>query len=82
MKQVQLYLKFHYFPNFIEFINYIFNKYQTPLHKDIEIIFENIDNAYKDIKEYIKIHNMNFQEVKDVIIKSTNILTRLSIQNY
>ena len=77
-----MYLKFHYFPNFIEFINYIFNKYQTPLHKDIEIIFENIDNAYKDIKEYIKIHNMNFQEVKDVIIKSTNILTRLSIQNY
>ena len=79
---LKLYLKFHYFPNFIEFINYIFNKYQTPLHKDIEIIFENIDNAYKDIKEYIKIHNMNFQEVKDVIIKSTNILTRLSIQNY
>lgn len=77
---LRLYLKLHYFPDFNDFINYVFNKYQIPVHKDIKIIFDNIEKSYKDVKEYIKINNMNYNEIKEIIIKSTNISNRLLIE--
>lgn len=78
---LRLYLKYHYFPDFNDFINYLFNKYQIPIHKDIKIIFDNIELSYKDVKEYIKINDMNFNNVKDIIIKSTNISNRIKMEN-
>ena len=76
-----LYLKLHYFPNFNDFIKFIYNKYQLPLHKDIKIIFDNIEKSYKDVKEYIKFNDMNYNNVKDIIIKSTNIKNRILMEN-
>lgn len=77
---LRLYLKLQYFPDFNDFIKYIFNKYQTPIHKDIKIIFDNVKNSYKDVKEYIKINDLNFNNVKDIIIKSTNIQNRILME--
>ena len=77
---LKLFIKLQYFPSFDEFIKFIFNKYQTPLHKDIKIIFDNIEESYKDVKDYIKTNNLNYKDIKDIIIKSTNISTRKTIQ--
>lgn len=78
---LRLYLKLHYFPDFNDFIKFIYNKYQLPIHKDIKIIFENIEKSYKDVKEYIKTNNMNYNDVKEIIIKSTKISNRLLMEN-
>ena len=75
-----VYLKHQYFPDFNVFIKYIYYKYQIPIHKDIKIIFDNIENSYKDVKEYIKINDLNFNNVKDIIIKSTNIQNRILME--
>lgn len=77
---LKLFIKLHYFPTFDEFIKFIFNKYQIPLHKDIKMIFENIEESYKDVKDYIKTNNLNYKDIKDIIIKSTNISIRKTIQ--
>lgn len=77
---LKLYLKLHYFPDIDEFIKYIYNKYQEPIHKDIKIIFHNIEESYKNIKEYIKENNLNYEDIKEKILKSTNILKRIEIQ--
>lgn len=77
---LKLFIKLQYFPTFDDFIKFIFNKYQTPLHKDIKIIFDNIEESYKDVKDYIKTNNLNYKDIKDIIIKSTNISTRKTIQ--
>lgn len=77
---LKLFIKLQYFPTFDDFIKFIFNKYQTPLHKDIKIIFDNIEESYKDVKDYIKTNNLNYKDIKDIIIKSTNISIRKTIQ--
>jgi len=77
---LKLYLKLRYFPDFNDFIKYIYNKYQSPVHKDIQIIFENIEFSYKSIKEYIKINDMNYNDIKEIIIKSTNISNRIDME--
>ena len=77
---LRLYLKHQYFPDLNVFIKYIYYKYQIPIHKDIKIIFDNIENSYKDVKEYIKINDLNFNNVKDIIIKSTNIQNRILME--
>lgn len=79
---LKLYLKLHYFPDIDNFIKYIFNKYQKPIHKDIKIIFDNIEKSYKCVKDYIKINNMNYNEIKYIIIKSTNISKRYLMEQY
>ena len=78
---LRLYLKLRHFPDFNDFIKFIYNKYQLPIHKDIKIIFENIEKSYKDVKEYIKTNNMNYNDVKEIIIKSTKISNRLLMEN-
>jgi hypothetical protein len=78
---LKLYLKYRYFPSFEEFIKHLFYKYQMPIHRDIKIIFDNIENSYKDVKEFIKINDMNYKTVKDIIIKSTKISNRINIEN-
>lgn len=77
---LRLFLKLHYFPNDYDFIKYIYNKYQIPLHRNIKIIFDNIDNSYKDVKEYIKTNNLDYNKVKDIIIKSTKIQNRIQME--
>lgn len=78
---LRLYIKLKYFPSFDDFIKYIYHKYQTPVHKDIRIVFDNIEKSYKDVKEYIKINNLNFNEVRKMIVQSTSIPNRISLES-
>jgi len=77
---LNLYLKLHSFPNYYEFINYVYKKYEMPLHRDIKIIFDNIDNSYKDVKEYIIKNDIDYNDVKNIIIKSTKIQNRIQME--
>lgn len=79
---LRYYLKFKKFPEFKEFLNYLYYKFNRPVHKDIEIVFENIEKSYNPIKDFIKNNNLSFKEVKVVIIKSTSINNRKELQSY
>jgi len=77
---LRCYLKLTYFPSFNDFIKYIYNRYQKPVHKDIKIVFDNIDKSYKDVKDYIKTNNMTYKEVREIIIYSTPISNRILME--
>jgi hypothetical protein len=79
---LRCYLKLKNFPTFGEFIKFIYYKYQMPVHKDIRIVFENIEKSYKDVKDYIKNNKMTFQEISRVIKLSTTISNRLLIETF
>ena len=79
---LRCYLKLKNFPTFNEFIKFIYNKYQMPVHKDIRIVFENIEKSYKDVKDYIKNNKMTFEEIRRVIKLSTTISNRLLIETF
>lgn len=79
---LRCYIKIHKFPTFHEFLRYLFVNKFLPIHKDIRIVFDNIENSYKEVKEYIKTNNMNYEEIRKIIIKSTPIRNRILIQNY
>ena len=79
---LRCYLKLKNFPTFKEFIKFIYNKYQMPVHKDIRIVFENIEKSYKNVKDYIKNNKMTFQEISRVIKLSTTISNRLLIETF
>jgi hypothetical protein len=78
---LRFYLRYRYFPVLDEFIKYIYKKYQKPIHKDIEIVFNNIEKSYKEVKEYIKINNLNYDDVRKILIKSTPIPNRIIMEN-
>lgn len=77
---LRCYLKLRFFPTFNEFIKYIYYKYQKPIHKDIKIVFNNIEKSYSEVKEYIKINNMEFEDVRRIIVKSTPISNRILME--
>lgn len=53
-----------------------------PVHKDIKIVFNNIEKSYKDVKEYIKNNKMTFEEIRRVIKLSTTISKRILIETF
>jgi hypothetical protein len=77
---LRCYLKLRYFPTFNEFIKYIYYKYQIPIHKDIKIVFDNIEKSYSEVKDYIKTNKMEFEDVRKILIKSTNISNRILME--
>ena len=79
---LRCYLKLKNFPTFNEFIKFIYNKYQMPVHKDIRIVFENIEKSYKDAKDYIENNNISFDIVRKSIVVSTPIANRILIQDF
>lgn len=78
---LKLYLKLKYFPSFDEFVKFIYYKYQMPVHKNIKIVFDNIDTSYKNVRDYIKNNNITFEEVRNIIIKSTSISNRILMED-
>lgn len=78
---LRCYLKLRDFPTFNEFLKFLFNKYKKPIHKDIKVIFENIEKSYSNVKKYIKINNLHFDDIKKILIKSTNISNRINMEN-
>jgi hypothetical protein len=73
---LRCYLKHRYFPSLDDFMKYVYYKYQMPIHKDIKIVYDNIEKSYKEVKEYIKINNMSFEQVRKIIINSTPLSSR------
>jgi hypothetical protein len=79
---LRCYLKLKNFPTFNEFIKFIYNKYHMPVHKDIKIVFDNIEKSYKDAKDYIENNNISFDIVRKSIVVSTPIANRILIQDF
>lgn len=77
------YLKFYIqhkeFPTYLQFLKFLYYKYQKPLHKDIKIVFDNIEKSYNPIKEFIKTNNLSYKEVKGVLIQSASITNRIKL---
>jgi len=78
---LKYYLQFKEFPTYLQFIKHLFYKYQRPLHKDIEIVFNNIEKSYLPIKEFIKTNNLSFKEVKKTIVQSASIPMRIKLEH-
>jgi hypothetical protein len=79
---LRCFLKLRKFPTFNEFIIFIYDKYQMPVHKDIKIVFNNIEKSYENIKDYINTNNITFEEIRNTIIQSTNISNRIIMEDY
>ena len=80
MDYLRYYLKFKKFPNFDEFIKFIYYKYNKPVHKDIYIVYDNIDKSYSSIKNYINENNLNYKSIKKAIIDSASVQNRKQLQ--
>ena len=78
---LRCYLKLKKFPSFNEYIKFIYDKYNTPVHKDIHIVFDNIQGSYKNVFNYINTNNLTFQQIRNIIIQSTPISNRIKMQN-
>jgi hypothetical protein len=78
------YLKFYIqnneFPTYLQFLKFLYFKYKKPLHKDIKIVFDNIEKSYNPIKEFIKTNNLSFKEIKAILIQSASITNRIKLQ--
>jgi succinate dehydrogenase/fumarate reductase-like Fe-S protein len=61
-------------------MKFSYNKYKMPVHKDIIIVFNNIDKSYEKVREYIENNNMTFKEVSKIIKRSTKISNRIIIE--
>ena len=77
---LRCYLKIKHFPLFEEFMKFSYNKYKMPVHKDIRIVFNNIDKSYEKVREYIENNNMTFKDVSRIIKHSTKISNRIIIE--
>ena len=77
---LRYHLKYKNFPSFEEFIKFIYDKYQKPVHKDIKIVYNNIDKSYKEVRDYIRNNNITSKEVNKTIKLSTSISERILIE--
>ena len=77
---LRYHLKYKNFPSFEEFIKFIYDRYQKPVHKDIKIVYNNIDKSYKEVRDYIRNNNITSKEVNKTIKLSTSISERILIE--
>lgn len=78
---LRYYLKFKEFPSTeLDFITYIYYKYNKPVHKDIHIAYKNLNKSYEPVKDFIKEKGLTFNQVKEIIVNSTSIKKRIEIQ--
>ena len=77
---LRYHLKYKNFPSFEEFAKFIYERYQMPVHKDIKIVFNNIDKSYENVRNYIKDNNMTSSDVNRIIKLSTKISNRIMIE--
>lgn len=77
---LKFYIQYKEFPTFLQFLKFLYLKYQKPLHKDIEIVFDNIKKSYKPIIEFIKTNNLTYNEVKKTLVQSASITNRIKLQ--
>ena len=79
---LRYHLKYKHFPSFEEFIKFIYDRYQMPVHKDIKIVFKNIHKSYDNVKDYIRNNKMSSSDVNKIIKLSTSIPNRIMIENF
>ncbi len=77
---LRYYMKYKNFPSFEEFAKFIYDRYQMPVHKDIRIVFKNIDKSYETVRNYIRDNNIKYNEVSRIIKLSTKISNRIMIE--
>jgi hypothetical protein len=77
---LKCYMKIKHFPSFEEFMIFSYNKYGMPVHKDIRIVFNNINKSYEKVRDYIEVNNMTFEEVSKIIKQSTSISNRIIME--
>jgi hypothetical protein len=77
---LRCYMKIKHFPSFEEFMIFSYNKYEMPVHKDIRIVFNNINKSYEKVRDYIEVNNMTFEEVSKIIKQSTSISNRIIME--
>jgi hypothetical protein len=61
-------------------MKFIYDKYKMPVHKDIRIVFNNINKSYEKIRDHIENTNMTFKEVSQIIKQSTSISNRIIME--
>ena len=79
---LRYHLKYNNFPSFQEFIKFVYDRYQKPVHKDIKIVYDNIDKSYENVKDYICNNNMLSKDVSKIIKLSTSIPNRIMIEQF
>jgi len=74
---IRYFIKYNKFPSFNEFITFIYNKYNVPIHKDILNVYSNISYSYSKV---ISSNTLNFDEIKKRILITTSINRRKELQ--
>ena len=78
---LRYYLKYKNFPSFEEFAKFIYERYEMPVHKDIKIVYNNIDKSYENVRNsYIRNNNIKYEEISKIIKLSTKISNRIMIE--
>ena len=77
---LRYYLKYKIFPSFEEFAKFIYERYEMPVHKDIKIVYNNIDKSYENVRNYIRNNNIKYEEISKIIKLSTKISNRIMIE--
>jgi hypothetical protein len=77
---LKYHLKYNNFPSFKEFIKFVYDRYQKPVHKDIKIVYNNIDKSYENVRNYIRNNNIRSKDVNKIIKLSTSISNRIMIE--
>lgn len=77
---IRCYIKYHKFVSYDEFELYVFKKYKKPVHTDLKTIYNEIYISYNNVRDYIEKNNLNYEDVKDILLKSCSIKNRIIIQ--
>jgi len=75
------YIKYKRFPTLAEYLQFIYNKYKKPLHKDIIVVYYNIYDSYDNVRKHIYKNNLSYKDVKKILVNSANITNRKKIQS-
>jgi hypothetical protein len=74
---IRYFIKNNKFPSFTEFITYIYNKKNVPIHKDILNVYSNISYSYSKV---LSSKSLNIEEIKKRVKITTSIKMRKELQ--
>lgn len=77
---IRCYIKYHKFVSYDEFELYVYKKYKKPVHVDLKNIYNEVYISYNEVRDYIEKNNLNYEDVKDILLKSCSIKNRITIQ--
>jgi hypothetical protein len=77
---LRYHLKYNNFPSFEEFIKFVYDRYKKPVHKDIKIVYNNINKSYENVRNHICNNNITSKNVSKIIKLSTSISNRIIME--